>query len=74
MIRWVWITVCLKNPFQATPVETEIYIYDFNNLIGDVGGILGLLLGASLMSAIDFVINCVKKKRRQYTDMYLPQL
>ena len=74
MTRWVLITVFFFNLCQATPVETEIYVYDFNDLIGDVGGILGLLLGASLMSGIDFVINCVKKKKRQYTGMYLPQL
>ena len=55
-------------------METEIYVYDFNDLIGDVGGILGLLLGASLMSGIDFLIECFKKKKAQYTGMYLPQL
>ena len=54
-----------KVLFYASPqgeeVRTETYIYDFYNLIGDIGGVLGLLLGASLLSVYDETKDfCVK--------------
>ena len=48
---------------KADLVETEVLVYDFYDLIGDIGGFLGLLLGASLMSLVDAVR---KKLKREY--------
>ena len=31
-------------------------MYDSTNLIGDVGGFLGLLLGVSAMTAVDWIV------------------
>ena len=36
--------------------EKETYLYDSTNLIGDVGGFLGLLLGVSAMTAVDWIV------------------
>ena len=33
--------------------EKDILLYDFNNLVADIGGLLGLLLGASVLGLID---------------------
>ncbi len=35
------------------PYEEEILMYDMLDLIGNVGGFLGLLLGASILSLMD---------------------
>ena len=56
---------------MADRIETENYIYDFYNMIGDVGGVLGLLLGASIMSLYDDLIKYVEKKRRR-AELVLP--
>ena len=37
----------------ALPVETEVRVFDFLDLVGNVGGFLGLLLGASFLSLLD---------------------
>ncbi len=38
---------------KATEVRTEIVVYDFYSLIGDIGGVMGLLLGTSFLSLYD---------------------
>ena len=32
------------------PVTEDIYLYGFTNFLADIGGYLGLLLGASILS------------------------
>jgi hypothetical protein len=39
---------------------SETVIYSFESLIGDVGGSLGLLLGASILSIYDDLIEYFK--------------
>ena len=43
----------VKDPFMTVMEETPIY--DINNFIADVGGYLGLLLGASILAIFDVV-------------------
>ena len=45
-------------PFENTQVEFyNTYIsYGLLSLIGEVGGILGLTLGASVMTSLDFIL------------------
>ena len=37
----------------GTPVETEVLVFDLFDLVGNVGGFLGLFLGASLLTLLD---------------------
>jgi hypothetical protein len=34
--------------------QEEVLVFDFNDLVGNVGGYLGLLLGTSLLSMLDW--------------------
>ena len=47
--------------FQDVHIREEIFNYDELNLIADFGGILGLLLGASILSVCDFFEVLLKK-------------
>ncbi len=42
-------------------IESEILVYDMYDLIGNVGGFLGLFLGASILSMYDGVKENVQK-------------
>ena len=48
-------------------VITETLLYDFNNLMGDAGGLLGLLLGTSVLGLYGCVADWIQRKveRRQ---------
>ena len=41
-------------------VEEEKWLYESSDFIGDVGGYMGLLLGASIISVYVFVVECAK--------------
>ncbi len=49
--------IALLNTQTEMVVEEEAYVYDGDNLIADVGGYLGLLLGASIMSFYDAFVH-----------------
>ncbi len=50
----------------AIPVETEVQVFDFLDLVGNVGGFLGLLLGASILTIMDGL--------KEATEKYLTKL
>ena len=41
--------------------QTEVLSYDFYDLIGNIGGFLGLLMGASILSLWDVATNRIKR-------------
>ena len=45
----------LVAPRAAETIRTDFLVYDGFSLAGDVGGMLGMLLGASVLSAHDLV-------------------
>ena len=49
------------SSFQDVQVKEEIFMYDGQDLIADFGGIMGLLLGASILSFYDFIENGLRK-------------
>ena len=49
------------SSFQDVQVKEEIFMYDGQDLIADFGGIMGLLLGASILSFYDFIENVLRK-------------
>ena len=56
-----------NNEFFLVFIKSEIdiikriWIYDFNNLLADIGGFLGLLLGASIYTFADVLVASVEK-------------
>ncbi len=58
---WVW--------FYLAPggliVEKEILVYDFYDLIGNVGGFLGLFLGVSVLSIYDGINDSWQKMKKK---------
>ena len=51
--------------FSETHLEVrrDIYIYEMENFVAEVGGFLGLLLGASIFTVFDMTMEYVKKKK-----------
>ncbi len=43
------------------PYQEEVRVYNLLDFIGNVGGFLGLLLGASLVSVFDQIVAALKK-------------
>ncbi len=54
-MRWnYWIIkLSLQNPTHCRIVKEEYLIYDVESLVGDAGGVIGMLLGASLLGLYD---------------------
>ena len=46
---------------EVTKVYEEYLIYDFNGMLGSIGGTLGLFVGFSFSSAIELFINLLKR-------------
>ena len=53
---WFWYQ--LSN--EQAIVNTEYLIYDFNSMIGSIGGTLGLFIGFSFSNFISFAISHLK--------------
>ena len=47
--------ILFHSPAKVNVIE-EYYIYTANSLLGNIGGMLGLLLGTSILSLADFML------------------
>lgn len=56
-----WISEIYIQAIKEIKLTNEYLSYDLSDLIGDVGGYLGLFLGWSLLGISVFVINVLKK-------------
>lgn len=54
----------LAMPQTSTVEESEVVTYDMNNFIADVGGLLGLLLGVSIMDLAALVEGVAERIKR----------
>ena len=45
-------SIVLSQYQQKVDIEEEYYLYNFDSFVADVGGYLGLFLGASLLSSL----------------------
>ena len=55
--------VTLMMPSDEVEIHEEVRLYTMANFIADFGGYLGLLLGASIMSFFDLILDCFQKYR-----------
>jgi len=53
------IRIYFGNPSMT--VKKEFWAYDRGNLLADTGGLLGMLLGVSLLSGFEFLFDMIKK-------------
>ena len=56
-----WISEVYFQAHKEVRLFNEYLSYDMSDLIGDVGGYLGLFLGWSLFGISVFIMNVVKK-------------
>ena len=49
----------LENPYVLTIVDS--YSYDIQSFVGEVGGTLGLFLGLSMFSFVEFAVYILRK-------------
>ncbi len=47
------------------PVTTEVYMYQINDFLADVGGYLGLLIGASVLTLVEYFISAAEFAKRK---------
>ena len=57
--------VTLMMPSDEVEIHEEVRLYTIANFIADFGGFLGLLLGASVLSLFDIVLNFWSKYRNK---------
>ena len=59
---WFWFWYQFENVDEnGTIVSEEYLIYDTINMIGSLGGTLGLFIGFSFNNVLNFIISCIKK-------------
>eukprot|EP00116_Pleurobrachia_bachei_P004035 sb/3464297/ len=60
----------LDVAFQTvfTTEQIQVITYQYSNLLGDIGGVLGLFLGASLFSILEFAQFTLTALHRQFFD------
>ena len=56
-----WISEVYVQAINEVKITNDYLSYDLSDLIGDVGGYLGLFLGWSLLGISVFLINVFKK-------------
>ena len=55
------VVVSLFYHQHEVPVKEHVYAYDHFNLIADIGGYLGLLLGYSILAFYDMLVYVIEK-------------
>ena len=59
--------VSLFMSTEGFSVSEEVWRYGDGQLLADVGGVLGLLLGYSILSAYEFLIDSVFRRKENET-------
>ena len=46
----------LYHPSSKITVKEEFYVNNINSLFGNVGGMVGVLIGASILNLVDYML------------------
>ena len=57
--------IVIMMPSNETEVIEELRLYTITNFVADFGGYLGLLLGASVVSFVDLLVDTLQKYYRK---------
>ena len=59
------VKLVLFHPSSKLNIQTEFYVNDFNSLFGNVGGMVGLLIGASLLGFVDYILAFMQRNTKK---------
>ena len=54
----------LKQP--KISVREEYYVNSMNSLLGNVGGMVGILLGTSILGLVDLIVSVIKREKNGF--------
>ena len=60
----------LIHPSTKISIQKEYYINDINSLFGNIGGMVGLLIGASLLSLVDYFLTFMQRSTKKLGTMF----
>ncbi len=60
----VFLIIRIPNPVAT--ISTEYQVYNGDDLAGDAGGMVGMLLGMSVLAAYDALTNTVIRLKRKF--------
>ena len=63
------VAVHLLHPPAKMTVKNEYFVYDFNYVMGNIGGIVGLLIGASILTIIDYILDLMRRGAKKVVDL-----
>ena len=55
----------LYHPSSKITVKEEFYVNNINSLFGNVGGMVGVLIGASILNLVDYMLAQMHKRTRK---------
>ena len=53
--------IILFHPSSKITVREEFYVNNINSLFGNIGGMVGALIGASILSLADYILAFTQK-------------
>ena len=56
------------HPLVKMPVEDEYFVNDFNYFLGNVGGLVGLLIGASILTIVDYTLELLQRGAKKFAN------
>ena len=63
------VAVHLLHPPAKMTKKDEYFVYDINYALGNVGGIVGLLIGASILTIIDYILDMMRRGAKKVVDL-----
>lgn len=63
------VKIVLFHPSSKLSIQTEYYVNDVNSLFGNIGGMVGLLIGASLLGLVDYFLAFMQRNTMKVAKM-----
>ena len=61
--------IILFHPSSKITVREEFYVNDMNSLFGNIGGMVGVLIGTSLLSLADYILTFMQRGMKRLSKM-----
>ena len=61
--------IVLFHPSSKITVREEFYVNNINSLFGNIGGMVGVLIGASLLSLADYILAFMQRGTKRLSKM-----